>query len=82
MKIWDATPLEATAGQEVLTLRGHTDQIWDLAYNRDGTRLASASWDATVWVWDARTGQEDLIFRKHIRIVFSVAFSPDGRPIA
>src|SRR5262249_6952115 len=45
-------------------------------------RLASASWDATVRVWDARTGRQDLAFDKHIRIVHSVAFSPDGRRIA
>ena len=42
-KIWDATPAEAQAGQEALTLRGHTDQIWDLAFSPDGRRLASAS---------------------------------------
>ena len=45
-------------------------------------RLASASWDATVKVWDAATGQELLSLKGHTNWVYSVAFSPDGRRLA
>jgi WD40 repeat protein len=73
--------VDATADQESLTLRGHTDQIWGLAFSPDGRRLASASKDATVQVWDARTGQEELRFPEHLA-AFNVAFSPDGQRLA
>jgi hypothetical protein len=47
VKVWDAA-----TGQELLTLRGHSDDVAGLAYSPDGRRLASASYDRTVKVWN------------------------------
>ncbi len=43
IKLWDAT-----TGQELLTLVGHTDWVQGLAFSPDGKRLASTSFDGTV----------------------------------
>ena len=53
-----------------------------MAFSPDGQRLASASHDGTVKVWDAATGQETLTLKGHTGVVSSVAFSPDGKRLA
>jgi uncharacterized protein (UPF0297 family) len=77
VKVWDAV-----SGQECLTLKGHSGQVYAVAYSPDGRRLASAGLDGTVKVWNAATGQETLSLKGHTGSVYGVAYSPDGRRIA
>ena len=53
-----------------------------MAFNTDGSQLASASADKTVKVWDAETGREIQTLPGHTAEVWSVAFHPDGRHLA
>ena len=52
---------DASTGEEVLTLKGHTDAVLDVCFSSDGTKIASASRDNTVKIWGAGAGQELLI---------------------
>ena len=52
-----------------------------MAYSADGRRLASASVDGTVKVWDADTAREMLEFH-HADGISGLAFSPDSRRLA
>ncbi len=44
----------------------HGDRVNSLAYSPDGSRLASASKDGTVRVWDVGNGREVAVYREHL----------------
>jgi WD40 repeat protein len=73
VKVWDTR-----TGQERFTLGGHVNGIFDVAFSRDGRRLATAGFDETVKVWDTATGLEVLTLRGHECTVWGVAFSSDS----
>ncbi len=50
----------ATGSAQAATItayHGHTSTVFAVAWSPDGTRIASASQDGTVQVWNATTGQ-------------------------
>jgi hypothetical protein len=53
-----------------------------VAFSPDNKRIASASEDMSVKLWDAETGEEVLTLKGHAHAVCGVAFSPDGSRIA
>jgi energy-coupling factor transporter ATP-binding protein EcfA2 len=60
---------------------GHDGGVHSAAFNRDGSRIVTASNDKTARIWDAATATEIAVLRGHDGDVFSAAFSPDGSRI-
>src|SRR5262249_49185823 len=60
------------------SLGGHLDTVSCVAFNTDGSKLVSASFDKTVGLWDVKEARFLHSFRGHSDFVYAVAFGPDG----
>jgi WD40 repeat protein len=84
VKVW-----EAETGQEILSLKGHTDGVTCVVFSPDGKRIVSCTKDiihphtkpGELKMWDAQTGHETLTLKGHNAGEACVAFSPDGKRI-
>ena len=75
VKIWDAEK----GGEALAILRGHTREVYAVAFSPSAERpwVASGGEDSRVNVWDSRTGKLVHSFRGHTGLVSDLAFSPD-----
>ncbi len=67
----------ASTGARLRTLRGHDGGVNAVRFAPDGQRLASASGDQTVCVWEP-SGGDPLLCVPFADQVYSLAWSPDG----
>jgi WD40 repeat protein len=74
--------LKRLTSLDTLTLTGHTRDVTSVACSRDGTRLASASEDKTIRIWDAQTGQVIRLIKELPATPYCVAFHPAGTQLA
>jgi WD40 repeat protein len=69
----DILVVNSKDAKTVLTLKGHTDYVYEAEFSPDGGRIVSSSDDTTAKVWDAKTGKLIRSF-KHTEYVLDAAF--------
>ena len=75
--LWAATP----TGPTYHCLAGHSGEIRNVAFSRDGCHMVTASTDKTARVWSMENvGKVVCVFR-HDFVVDSAAISPDGMQV-
>src|SRR5262249_50324130 len=88
VRIWDVA-----AGQSVRVLRGHQEEVWNVAFSPDGRQLASSAlgaWDDAsmqhlkqqVKLWDLASGKELRCWEEVLTRFYDLGFSPDGKWLA
>jgi hypothetical protein len=76
VRLWDFTK-----GTVLKQFNGHKDEIWGVAFSKDGKTVASASTDMTMKTWDPATGINQRTFIGHKDWVRGVFFMPDQKHI-
>ena len=75
--------LDANTGvPNAMGLIGHTAGVSSLDFNRDGSLLASGSYDNRICLWNVATGELNKTLDGHTDSVQHVAFSPTGLILA
>jgi WD40 repeat protein len=70
--------IQETFGQ---LLKGHTDEIFAIAFHPTEPRMASAGRDRMVRIWDPNSAKEIACLSGHKGYVWSLDFSPDGETL-
>jgi WD40 repeat protein/serine/threonine protein kinase len=76
---WEWRFLKRSCQLERVYLSGHEALVLCVQFSPDGSKVATASQDGTVRLWDPITGMESRTLRGHHGFVKSVCFSGDSR---
>lgn len=90
VRVWDLASANAKRDDDAdvvstlksLRLEGHRGSVNGVAFNADGSMLASVSSDRTLRLWDLNDDNRVQVFEGSPGPLFCVAFHPQGRRLA
>jgi len=63
------------------TLKEHSDQVYSVAFNHDGSQFISGSKDETIKIWDFNTSELLNTLQKHHATIYELTYTHDGNYI-
>ena len=75
LSLWSGTVLDS----EEVRLDGHTNWVTSVAYDREGSRLATCSWDGSIRVYEPERGRQVTVMGNGRSVYSTVAWSADSR---
>jgi len=70
-------------GQEISSLKGHSELITHLSFSSDGNKIVSASgWENSIKIWSLLTESEIFTIKGQAGCIKCAVFSPDNEKIA
>jgi WD40 repeat protein len=66
---------------EAASLKHHSDEVWNVCFSHDGTRLASSGADTTAIIYSVEDFEVLHILNGHAAGIGSVFWSPDDKKI-
>src|SRR5437763_9979932 len=67
--------------KEIAKLEAHTGHVLALAFNQDGSMLASGSADKVLHLWNGKTRKQEITINKHPAPILALAWTPDGKSL-
>jgi WD40 repeat protein len=80
--LWDPSAIDDNSNaavKPIARLLGHQKQVNHVSFSPDGLYIASASFDNSVKLWNARDGKFITTLRGHVGSVYQCCFSADSR---
>jgi hypothetical protein len=72
---------DTQSGSELVKIEDHADWVTGIAWNAEGSQLASASRDKTSKVFDAATGASQVTYPGYGEQLYAVVFAPDRKQV-
>ncbi|XP_072178503.1 chromatin assembly factor 1 subunit B-like [Diadema setosum] len=63
----------------IKTFRGHLEDIYDISWSSDGSRIVTGSVDNSAIIWDVQKGEKLVLLKDHRSFVQGVAWDPKDR---
>lgn len=73
-----AQTIDAQTGKSITYFIGHSDFIRGVSWSSDGSKVATASKDSSVRIWDSTEGSTIQVLKGHTEPINDVRFSYDG----
>jgi len=83
--LWEPSAIDPNSNaaiKPIARLLGHQKQVNQVSFSPDGLYIASASFDNSVKLWNARDGKFVSTLRGHVGPVYIACFSADSRLLA